>query len=299
MDKLDRRSVGSGNFRTGIRGQVCELAAARRAEGIGAADVKALGAAANHAVRHLRDLTEQGRLVRAEVPGQKLRWFSQREHMAAWLVQFPDAPAQRTKPAKRPHRAPGAGCVKTGVRADIVRLAASRPREGVTTADIVCMGIKHNHAGRHTADLVEQGRLFRAKLPMQKLLRWFATAQDRDAWIERKKLSVPKIESTHIRAGAAWTLNLPGSKAAAAKKAADAGVSISPKAGKLHGEVSYKDDWKFTVCPSPAVLGPAALVALPPGQTPFGAGFAAAGIGRYPVCDRVPVRRPVAGDVRA
>lgn len=195
-------------------------------------------------------------------------------------------PAKKSRPRKTqqhstPKPAPKAGKRGPGHREQICKLAAARLSDGISSADIATLGIQHNHAGRHTTDLVEQGRLFRAQVPGQRFLRWFATAQARNAWLERTPPATlmqarPKRESTAIKSGAAWTLHLKGSEATA--KAA--GVSISPNAGKVRGEVIIPPGVKRTICPSPAVLGPAALVALQPGARPFGAGFAAIGVGR-------------------
>lgn len=179
-----------------------------------------------------------------------------------------------------------------GIRARICALAAAKADIGISSADIATtvQGINPRHVGEHCRDLCKQHRLFRAAVIGHRL-RWFATVEQRDAFVKHPPPAPKRIGSgvhcvevrKQLERKAPLARNRPGPQLVLpnSRAAAVPAVHVNRSSGKPAGEVVYAPGWKLTVCPSPAVLGPAAHVAVQPGDEVRGAGFAALGPGRY------------------
>lgn len=137
-----------------------------------------------------------------------------------------------------------------------------RRPQGADIAEVAeACGLPPKVTGLHLDRLYQAGLIARARPRMRKV-RYFGTPAEAARWLERQQ-------------AARWRIDLQGS----CDPGVDPPVKVRPR--KVCGQTDGPADISravVTVCPSPAVGSTRFLV--DPASRPYGAGFAAAGIGR-------------------
>lgn len=137
-------------------------------------------------------------------------------------------------------------------------LAMAQRPEGVDIAEAAAaLGLSRKVACVGLARLIKSGQIFSAR-PRMQCQRYFAAAALAARWLEQQQ---PRR----------WQIDLPGTPDAPEK------VRRRKVGGQIIGVADHSRA-VLTACPSPAVGSTRFLV--DPASRPYGAGFAAAGIGR-------------------
>lgn len=165
---------------------------------------------------------------------------------------------------------------------DRIAVMAACPT-GVSVRDLcAALGIAMDAATAHLATMVYQGRLHRARRPGVKL-RWFAAVADRDAWVAAPPIgagpnttAAPKL--VPAKAKLKSRAKQPGPQFVRALPATRAPVTIKPTSGHKGPASMHASFAGVQRGPAPDPYRSIRADMAAPGA---GAGFAAAGIGRY------------------